>query len=145
MPGCSEGEAVSSDGEGDLVFIAEVHERAERKALRRRELHGPGGDAGGQRPGDVGRLAGVAGVDPVDVPVLFDGEDEAGLEGAADGDLRDGLRRERGELDGEVLGLDGAGAAVADLDDLCAGGAVSRVIAAKARASVAGRRGESGA
>ena len=57
-----------------------------------------------------GWLAGVAGVDPVDVPVLFQGEDEADLEGAAGGDAGG----ERDEFGGEMLGLDGAGAAVAD-------------------------------
>ena len=48
------------------------------------------------------------------MPVLLDGEDEADGLGAAGGDLRG----ERGELCGEVLGFDGAGAAVADLGDL---------------------------
>ena len=98
------------DGEGYGVFVAEVHERAQRQAAGDWELHGAGGEAGGEGPGDLGWLAGVAGVDPVDVPVLFEGEDETELEGSAgsdgggDGD----------ELGGEVLGLDGAGAAVAD-------------------------------
>ena len=108
-PGLTSVEAVRWDGEGDLVFVAEVHERAEGQALGDGELHGAGGDAGGQRPGDLGRLAGVAGVDPVDVPVLLEGEDEADLQGSAGGDGGG----EGDELRGEVLGLDGAGAAVA--------------------------------
>ena len=74
------------DGEGDFVFVAEVHERAEREAAGDGKLHGAGGDAVGEGPGDFGRFAGVAGVDPVDVPVLFEREDEADLEGAAGGD-----------------------------------------------------------
>ncbi len=74
------------DGKGDLVFVAEVHERAERKTAGDGELHGAGGDAVGERPGDFGWLAGVAGVDPVDVPVLLEREDEADLEGSAGGD-----------------------------------------------------------
>jgi hypothetical protein len=42
--------------------------------------------------------------------VLFEGEDEADLEGAAGGDAGG----ERDELCGEMLGFDGAGAAVAN-------------------------------
>ena len=109
-PGLSVAGGGELDGEGDLVFVAEVHERAERKAAGDGELHGAGGDACGQGPGDLWRFAGVAGVDPVDVPVLFEGEDEADLEGAAGSDGGG----EGDELGGEVLGLDGAGAAVAD-------------------------------
>ena len=63
------------DGEGDLVFVAEVHKRAEGQAAGDGKLHGTGGDAVGEGPVDFGRLAGVAGVDPVDVPVLFERED----------------------------------------------------------------------
>jgi len=103
-----------SDGEGDLVLVAVVHEGAERKACGRRELERAGGEALGEGPLDGGWFAGVAGVDPVDVPVLLDGEDEADDLGAAGSDLR----RERGEFGGEVLGFDGAGAAVADFLNL---------------------------
>ena len=110
------------DGEGYFVFVAEVHERAEGETAGDGKLHGAGGDAVGEGPGDFGRLAGVAGVDPVDVPVLFEGEDEAGLEGAAGGDAGG----EGDELGGEVLGLDGAGAAVADDLKLGVGGAEER-------------------
>ena len=46
-----------------------------------------GGEALGKRPVDGGRVAGAAGVDPVDVPVFFEGEDEADLEGFAGGDV----------------------------------------------------------
>ncbi len=109
-PGLTELGGGEVDGEGDGVFVAEVHERAEREAAGDGKLHGAGGDAGGEGPGDFGWLAGVAGVEPVDVPVLFEGEDEADLEGSAGGDAGG----ERDELGGEVLGLDGAGAAVAD-------------------------------
>jgi hypothetical protein len=98
------------DGEGYFVFIAEVHERAEGEAAGDGELHGTGGDAFGEGPCDFGRLAGVAGVDPVDVPVLFERDDEAGLEGAAGGDGGS----ERDEFGGEMLGFDRAGTAVAD-------------------------------
>ena len=76
-PGLSGVRGGELDGEGDFVFVAEVHERAEGEAAGDGELHGAGGDAVGEGPGDFGRLAGVAGVDPVDVPVLFEGEDEA--------------------------------------------------------------------
>ena len=103
------------DGKGYFVFVAEVHERAEGETAGDGKLHGAGGDAGGECPGYFGRLAGVAGVDPVDVPVLFEGEDEAGLEGAAGRDAGG----ERDEFGGEVLGLDGAGAAVSDDLKLC--------------------------
>ncbi len=98
------------DGEGDFVFVAEVHERAEGETAGDGKLHGAGGDSVGERPGDLWWLAGVAGVDPVDVPVLFEREDEADLEGAAGGDGG----RERDEFGGEMLGFDRAGAAVAD-------------------------------
>ena len=98
------------DGEGDFVFVAEVHERAEGEAAGDGKLHGAGGDAVGEGPVDLRWLAGVAGVDPVDVPVLFEGEDEADLEGAAGGDAGG----ERDEFGGEMLGFDRAGAAVAD-------------------------------
>jgi hypothetical protein len=74
------------DGEGYFVLVAEVHERAEGETAGNGELHGTCGDAVGEGPGDLWRLAGVAGVDPVDVPVLFEGEDEAGLESAAGSD-----------------------------------------------------------
>src|SRR5580692_5174697 len=73
-------------GEGNFVFIAEVHQRAEGKAAGDGIEHGAGGDAFGEGPGDFGWLAGVACVDPVDVPVLLEGEDEADLEGAAGAD-----------------------------------------------------------
>ena len=68
----------------------------------------------GQSPGDVGWLAGVAGVDPVDVPVLLEREDKTDLQGSTwcDGGS------ERDKLGGKVLGLDRAGAAVADNLDL---------------------------
>ncbi len=102
------------DGEGDLVLVAVVHQRTEGKALRGRELQGAGGEALGERPLNGRGLAGVAGVDPVDVPVLLDGEDEADGLSAAGSDLRG----ERGELGGKVLGFDGTGAAVADFCDL---------------------------
>ena len=98
------------DGEGDGVFVAEVHERAEREAAGDGKLHRARGDAVGEGPGDLGWFAGVAGVEPVDVPVLFEGEDEADLEGSAGGDAGG----EGDEFSGEMLGLDGAGAAVAD-------------------------------
>ncbi len=105
------------EGEGDLVFVAEVHQRAERQALGSRELQRPGGDAFGQRPVDLGRLAGVTGVDPVNMPVLFDGDDQPSLHAAANGNLRG----QRGEFDGEVRGFERARAAVADFDDLRVG------------------------
>ena len=73
-------------------------------------MHRPGSDALRKLPGDFGWLTGVAGVDPVDVPVLFEREDETNLKGAA----RSDAGRERYEFGGKVLGFDRAGAAVAD-------------------------------
>ncbi len=73
-------------------------------------MHWTRSDAVGEGPGDFGWFARVARVEPVDVPVLFEGEDQAYLKGSARGDAW----RERDEFSGEVLGLDGAGAAVAD-------------------------------
>jgi hypothetical protein len=71
-PGLTELAAVSWTGKATVVFVAEVHERAVGQTAGDGKLHGAGGDAIGKRPGDLGRLAGVAGVDPVDVPVLFE-------------------------------------------------------------------------
>ena len=96
------------DGKGDFILVAEVHERAQGEAAGDGELHGAGGDSVGKGPGDFRGLAGVACVDPVDVPVLLEREDEADLKGSAGGDVW----REGDEFGGEVLGFDGAGAAV---------------------------------
>jgi hypothetical protein len=98
------------DGEGYGVFVAEVHERAERETAGDGKLHRAGSDAVGEGPSDFWRFAGVAGVEPVDVPVLFEGEDETDLESATWGDAGG----EGDEFSSEMLGLDGAGAAVAD-------------------------------
>jgi len=81
-------------------------------------LEGAGGDSFGERPLDFRGKAGVSGVDPVDVPVLFDGDDEACLNGATGGDLVG----ERGEFYGEVRSFERAGATVAYFDDLGVGG-----------------------
>ena len=101
--GMEGGGDVHGDGEDDFVLVAEVHERAERETFGRRELERVGGDAGGEVPFCGGRLAGVAGVDPVDVPAFFQFEVEAGGEGFAGCEL--GGRDE--ERDGEVLRGDG--------------------------------------
>ncbi len=74
--------------ESNFVLIAEVHERAERETAGDGKLHGACGDAVGESPGDFGWFAGVASVDPVDVPVLLEREDEANLEGASGRDVR---------------------------------------------------------
>ncbi len=89
---------VHGDGEDDFVLVAEVHEGAEGQTFGRGELEGVGGDAGGEMPVDFGGLAGVAGVDPVDVPAGLHLEVEAGGEGLAGVEL--GGRDEEG--DGEV-------------------------------------------
>jgi len=73
-------------------------------------VEGAGGEAGGERPLDGGGLAGVSGVEPVDVPVLLDGEDEADYLRAAGGDCR----AEFDQFRGEVLRFDRAGAAIAE-------------------------------
>jgi hypothetical protein len=108
--GLDGGRGGEGDREGGGVLVAEVHQGAEREAAGHGKLQGSGGDAGGQGPFDVGRLTGVAGVVPIDVPLLFHGEDEASLQGSAGGDGGAEAR----QLGGEVLGLHGAGAAVAD-------------------------------
>ena len=76
--------------EDDLVLVAEVHQRAEGQALGRRELHGAGGDACRQRPGETRRLAGVACIEPVDMPVGLELEVQAGREALAGRELRGG-------------------------------------------------------
>ncbi len=91
------------DGEDDFVLVTEVHQRAEGQPLGRRELQRIGRDAFGELPGDGGRLAGVAGVDPVDVPALFHAEVQAGGKGFAGVDL---CWRHQ-ERDGQVRGRDG--------------------------------------
>jgi hypothetical protein len=78
------------------------------------KLERAGSDAFREGPLDGRRLTGVAGIGPVDVPVLFQREREADLQSAAGSDLRG----EGNELDGEVLGLEGPGGAVADFFDL---------------------------
>src|SRR5882724_7633707 len=62
--------------EGDSGLVTKVHERAKGKPLRYRELYWVSGDAFWKRPLHMRWLAGVAGVDPVDVPSLFEGEDQ---------------------------------------------------------------------
>jgi len=64
-----------------------------------RELKRVRGDPGGEFPSCGGRLAGVARVDPIDVPAFFHAEIEAGGEVFTGGEL--GGRDE--ERDGEVL------------------------------------------
>ena len=56
------------------------------------------------------RFAGVSSVDPVDVPVRIEGEDETGLKCSAGGDRRGG----RDQFRGQMLGLYRAGATVAN-------------------------------
>ena len=79
------------DGKEDFVFVAEIHEWAEGQAAGRGELHGAGGDAGGEVPVDGGGFAGVAGVAPVDVPAFIQFEVQAdegrgsGLQGGLEG------------------------------------------------------------
>ena len=102
------------DRECHLILVAEVHERAERQAAGRGKLYGAGGDAFGKHPGDRGRIAGVAGVDPVDVPVLVERDYEAHLHRTAGRNIRG----ERDHLRGEVQGFDGSGTAVAQLRQL---------------------------
>ncbi len=106
------------DGKGDGIFVAEVHERADGQAAGSGKEHRTGGEAGGQRPVDVRRIASVAGVEPVDVPLLLHGEYQAGLQGAAGSDGG----AEADQLRGEVLGFNRAWAAVADGGELSAAG-----------------------
>src|SRR5580698_7019558 len=94
---------VHGDGEDDFVLIAEVHQGAERETFGRGELECVGGNGGRKVPFRGGGFAGVAGIDPVDVPAFFHFEVEAGGEVFTGGEL--GGRDE--QRDGEVLGGDG--------------------------------------
>ncbi len=92
------------DGKEHLVFVAKIHQRAKRQAAGCGKLHGSGGDARWKRPLDGRRLPGVAGVDPIDVPALIQGEVQAYEV------IASGLDRivEGKQLDCEVLGPDGS-------------------------------------
>jgi hypothetical protein len=98
------------NGKGYGILVSEVGQRANRQAAGNGKLHGTGGDAGGERPGNLWWIASVAGVDPVDVPVLFEGDDESSLNGAPGCDAGG----ERDELGCKMLGLDWAWTAVAN-------------------------------
>ena len=86
-----------------FVFVAEIHQRAERKSLGNGKLERTSGDACGQRPFDVGRFAGVAGILPVDVPAGFELEVESAAVGSAGVNLRVGAD----ELDVDVRQIGG--------------------------------------
>lgn len=91
---------LESDGQDDMILVAEVHERTEGQALGRRILERAGGDALGEGPLDIGWFAGVTGIDPVDVPSGGDIEFEPAGEGLA----RVKLSGWNEKFDGEVLG-----------------------------------------
>ena len=71
---------------------------------------GASSDARGQRPCDVRRLTGVAGVHPVNVPVLFERELKARLQGSTGSDARP----ESDQFRSEMLRFYRARAAIAD-------------------------------
>lgn len=83
------------DGVENFVGIAEVHQWPERQALGRGILHRTGGDSLRQLPFDRWRFAGIAGIDPVDMPVVIEDEVQArlkagaGSDGCRGGDERD--------------------------------------------------------
>ena len=70
-------------GEGNGVLVAEVHERPEGESGRDGELQGTCRNATGQVPVDVRRLAGVASIDPVHMPIVFKRQDQTSGDGAA--------------------------------------------------------------
>ena len=78
--GCSAGN-VDLNWKEHFVFVAEIHQGAERKALGDGKLKRSGGDSLRQCPFDVGRFTGVAGVFPVDMPSGFEFEVEARVVG----------------------------------------------------------------
>ena len=65
----------------DFILIAEVHQRTQRKPLGYGKLERTGADAVGQRPFHARRLAGIAGIFPIDVPAGFELEIEARIGG----------------------------------------------------------------
>ena len=87
--GCSAGD-IELNWKEHFVFVAEVHQGTEGKTPGDGKLKRAGGDSLRQRPLDVGRLAGVAGVFPVDVPAGFELEVKAGVVGGAGFELRVG-------------------------------------------------------
>jgi hypothetical protein len=64
----------------------------------------------GQGPVDARRLTGVSGVDPIDVPLVFESDDEANIKGAAGSDRRG----QRDHLNREMLGLYRTGTSIAN-------------------------------
>jgi hypothetical protein len=104
------------NGKRNLVFVAEVHQGTQRKPARDRKLHGAGGDTGGQRPGDLWWFARVAGVDPIDVPLLLKRKDKPDLQGSAGSNRR----RERYQLRGQMLCFNRPWASITDRLNLSA-------------------------
>ena len=62
-----------------LIFVPKVHQRPKGQALRDGKLQWLGSNSFRQRPSDVRRLAGIAGILPVYVPTSVDFEIEPGV------------------------------------------------------------------
>ena len=73
--------------EQNLILIAEIHQRPKRQPLWRRKLQWPSGDSLGQRPLNMRRLAGIAGILPINVPTGLKLEVETALIAAAGSNL----------------------------------------------------------
>jgi hypothetical protein len=63
----------------NFVFVAIIHQRAERQPLGRWELHRSGCDPGRQRPLNMRRFACIARIHPVNMPARFELEVEASI------------------------------------------------------------------
>ena len=64
-------------GKEDFVLVAEIHQGSKRQALRSRKLHGTRSDACREFPVNLRRLAGIAGIHPVNVPALVENKMQA--------------------------------------------------------------------
>jgi hypothetical protein len=61
-----------------FIFVAKIHQRPKRQPFRRGKLHWPGSYAVGKRPVNMRRLAGVAGILPIDMPARLQLEVQPG-------------------------------------------------------------------
>ena len=92
------------DQQPDLAFKAIVHQRADRIALGIGPLDGVGAPTRRQRPGDLGRRAGIARIQPIGVPAGTDILFQCHGHRAAGGD-RDAVRHQAGMHLGRPIDL----------------------------------------